>query len=265
MEQPVKDLANRIVERYKNLPYGQRILVGVAGVPGAGKSTLAFPLTELVNELLGTPTSKNHHLHVDKAQGLVSQDSDNDGSDKGQLAVSVSLDGWHTTRAELDKMPDPKEARRRRGAAFTFDADDWVAFIRSLRKSPPPPSIQYRTFDHAKKDPEPAPHPILPSHRIVIVEGLYVLLSTEPWKDSVALLDERIWVDCPNEVARSRLVERHLQTGIEPDRTSAEQRVDGSDMHNAQFIRDNLTEPTAVVHSILDPEYVKAVEERFMR
>lgn len=40
--------------------------------------------------------------------------------------------------------------------------------------------------------------------------------------------------------------------------------VDGSDMHNGQFIRDNLTEPTAVVHSVLDTEYVKAVEERFM-
>ena len=74
-------------------------------VPGAGKSTLAFPLTELVNELLGTPTSKKHHLHVDKAQGLISQDSEKDASDKGQIAVSVSLDGWHTTRAELDKMP----------------------------------------------------------------------------------------------------------------------------------------------------------------
>lgn len=110
------------------------------------------------------------------------------------------------------------------GAAFTFDADDWVSFIRSLRQSPPPAEVHYRTFDHAKKDPEPALHPILPSHRIVIVEGLYVLLSTEPWKDSVALLDERIWVDCPPEVARSRLVERHLQTGIEPDRHSAEAR-----------------------------------------
>ena len=80
------------------------IYIRIRSVPGAGKSTLAFPLTELVNELLGTPSSKSS-LHVDKAQGLVSPEETNGSSDAGQIAVSVSLDGWHTTRANLDKMP----------------------------------------------------------------------------------------------------------------------------------------------------------------
>lgn len=84
--------------------------------------------------------------------------------------------------------------------------------------------IAFRTFSHAKKDPEPGPHPILPSHRTIIIEGLYVLLNTEPWKEATDLLDERIWVDCPDDVAKSRLIARHVATGVESDEASARLR-----------------------------------------
>ena len=84
--------------------------------------------------------------------------------------------------------------------------------------------IAFRTFDHAKKDPEPGPFLIEPHHRIVVIEGLYVLLDTSPWQEAANLLDERIWVECEPAIARGRLVARHLQTGIEPDREAAERR-----------------------------------------
>lgn len=75
-------------------------------VPGSGKSTLAFPLTELINELLGFPASE--HFNVNKEQGLVSPEgSKSNGfvAASQRTAISVSLDGWHTTRADLDQMP----------------------------------------------------------------------------------------------------------------------------------------------------------------
>lgn len=118
--------------------------------------------------------------------------------------------------------------RAYQGAAFTFDADDYVAFVRALRRPSPAlessQGIAFRTFDHAKKDPEPGPFLIEPRHRIVVIEGLYVLLDTPPWREAAQLLDERIWVECEPAIARGRLVARHLQTGIEPDREAAEWR-----------------------------------------
>ena len=181
--------------------------------------------------------------------------------------------------------------RAYQGAAFTFDADDYVAFVRSLRDPciarDSSPGIAFRTFDHAKKDPEPGPFLIEPRHRIVVIEGLYVLLDTYPWRQAAQLLDERIWVECEPAIARSRLVARHLQTGIEPDREAAERRgacilvslfdaeaetktrvfcychaVDGSDMLNGEYIREHLVTPTSTVCSVLDMQYVKAVEEK---
>lgn len=76
-------------------------LVSTLRVPGAGKSTLAYPLTELINEKLGASAIAQH---VDREKGLVASSS----SRSDRIAISVSLDGWHTSRADLDKMPVSK-------------------------------------------------------------------------------------------------------------------------------------------------------------
>lgn len=86
------------------------------------------------------------------------------------------------------------------------------------------PEVHFRTFSHSKKDPEPGSYPITPFHRIIIIEGLYTLLTTQPWKQATDLLDERIWVDCPDEVAKARLIARHVATGVEADPDSARKR-----------------------------------------
>lgn len=67
-------------------------------------------------------------------------------------------------------------------------------------------------------------------HKIVIVEGLYCFLSISPWVDAAKSLDERIWVDCPKEVARKRLVDRHLIEGVEATPEAALKRVEQSDL-----------------------------------
>lgn len=38
--------------------------------------------------------------------------------------------------------------------------------------------------------------------------------------------------------------------------------VEGSDMHNGKYIRDNLAIPTATVESILDQHYAEAIEKQ---
>ncbi|KAL7008325.1 hypothetical protein EMMF5_002054 [Cystobasidiomycetes sp. EMM_F5] len=258
MDRAVELLADRVIELYhKRTSQDSRIIVGIAGIPGSGKSTLAFPLTELINEKLGVHLQG--HVQVDAKQALAQHAP----SEPNQIAIDVSLDGWHTSRADLAKFPDPEEARRRRGAAFTFDALDWVDFVTSLRQNPPPTGgIAFRTFSHSKKDPETGPFLITGHHQIIVLEGLYVLNTEPPWDKATEQLDERVWVDCPPDVARARLIERHLATGVENTREAAEKRIDGSDLRNAEYIVDNLAKPTITIESIIDLTYARAIEQR---
>ncbi|GAA6052420.1 hypothetical protein JCM3770_000233 [Rhodotorula araucariae] len=253
MEQTVSAVAEHVLARFRKTPKEQRLLVGIAGVPGSGKSTLAYPLVDRLNALLGVTVKEPSQVDLEDIVAAPGSDHAQD-----EVAVAVGLDGWHFPRAALDRFPDPAEARRRRGAAFTFDAEAYVSFIRTLRADPHRP-VPFPTFVHSLKDPQPSRVPILPSHRIIVIEGLYCLLDIKPWSEAARTLDERIWVDVEREVARERLVKRHLHTGVETELAAAEQRVDGSDMLNGDFIRQNLVEPTLRVNSRDDPLFAASV------
>lgn len=60
---------------------------------------MAFPLTELVNEKLGYHAKE--HTTIDPTTAMAAHAE----SSPSQIAIDVSLDGWHTTRADLDKFP----------------------------------------------------------------------------------------------------------------------------------------------------------------
>jgi pantothenate kinase len=79
-------------------------LVGVAGVPGSGKSTLVRAVCERLNAR-GTP------------------------------AVVVPMDGFHYYRRQLDQMPDAELAHARRGAEWTFDARAYHACLAGIKSS----------------------------------------------------------------------------------------------------------------------------------
>ena len=75
-------------------------------------------------------------------------------------------------------MPDPQRAHARRGAAFTFNAQAFVDRMRDLAgagtegASAP---VKLPSFDHGRGDPVEDDVCVLPTHRLVIVEGIYVL------------------------------------------------------------------------------------------
>ena len=95
------------------------------------------------------------------------------------VAIVTSMDGFHYYRAELDQMPDPALAHARRGAAFTFNAQRFVDCVRRIADGPRTDGAEQHvlvpTFDHGVGDPVEDDITILPCHRLVIVEGLYVL------------------------------------------------------------------------------------------
>lgn len=204
------------------VPPTERFIVGIAGVPASGKSTLSRLVFDRTIELLRA------QLAVEEARSAQN------------IVALVGLDGWHYTRAQLDAFPDPKLAHDRRGAHWTFDGEGYVEFVQQLRRPlqsesgalsdvPDGAVIYAPSFSHELKDPTPNAISITPRHRLVIIEGLYPFLDIEPWIDAGKLLDERWWVEIGEDEAKTRLVARHVVSGVAKDWEEAEWRAREND------------------------------------
>ncbi|CAA3003227.1 uridine kinase [Olea europaea subsp. europaea] len=71
-------------------------------------------------------------------------------------------------------------------------------------------------------------------HKVVIVEGNYLFLDEEVWKDISSIFDEKWFIDLDIEKAMQRVVRRHISTGKPPD--VAKWRIDYNDRPNAELI-----------------------------
>jgi pantothenate kinase len=167
------------------------------------------------------------------------------------------MDGFHLSRTQLDAMPDPDSAHARRGAAFTFDGNSFLSLVKKLREPvcPETSTLYAPSFDHAIKDPVHNDIAILPSVRIVIFEGNYCSLDKEPWKEAAKLMDELWFVDVDFEVARKRLIHRHVKAGIAKDEKEAEKRADENDLVNGKEIVESRLDVHEVITSQEDVEW----------
>jgi pantothenate kinase len=171
------------------------------------------------------------------------------------------MDGFHYSRAQLDQMPDPKEAHWRRGAAFTFDASAVLKTVKELRQSCD--TVLAPSFDHALKDPVADDIKIPSTVRVVIAEGNYLALNIDPWNKIENIVDELWFADVDFAVARKRLVGRHVRAGICPDEESAGRRADGNDLVNGKQIVDNKVKHiTEIIKSVEDDSWTAVKKEK---
>ncbi|WP_030805030.1 nucleoside/nucleotide kinase family protein [Streptomyces sp. NRRL F-2799] len=180
----------------------RRAILGIAGGPGAGKTTLAGHLVRALN------------------------------ADGPPWVAHVPMDGFHLADAELDRLG----RRDRKGAPDTFDAAGYAALLRRLRETPADPDevVYAPAFERDLEQPVAGSIPVPPSARLVVTEGNYLLLHEGSWAGVRPLLDE-VWyceVDEPERVRR--LVARHVEFGKEE--TAAVAWVLGTDQRNADLI-----------------------------
>jgi pantothenate kinase len=180
---------------------GRRRVLGIAGPPGAGKTTVVAAL------LVASP-------HDPRLAGRVAH---------------LPMDGFHQTNAELDRLG----RRERKGAPDTFHVADYAATLAAVRSSPRV-VVRGPAFDHAVGEPEADAIEVGVEADLVVTEGNYLLLDEPRWREVRESLDETWFCALPDVQRRTRLVARHVEAGRRPD--DAVRWVNHSDEANARLV-----------------------------
>ncbi|MFD9068771.1 nucleoside/nucleotide kinase family protein [Streptomyces lasiicapitis] len=179
---------------------GPRVVLGLAGPPGAGKSTLA---RALVAEI-------------------------------GAAAAYLPLDGFHLSNAQLERLG----LTSRKGSKPSFDVYGYVALLRRvLDDTATGLDIYVPDYDRTLHEPVAARHRVPPTARIVVTEGNYLACDLPGWRAARELMAACWYVDAPRDVRQKRLVERQLAGGRGV--TEARAWVADNDAPNGELVEES--------------------------
>jgi pantothenate kinase len=190
------EIQQAVAELRSRLTSGKRLLLGVAGSPGSGKSTFSACLADALGQ---------------------------------DTALVVPMDGFHLGNAIIDGTP----LRQRKGAPDTFDVGGYISLLQRLGRRDE--DVVYAPdFRRTLDEPVAASLAVPAAVPIIITEGNYLLNDDPRWQQVRAQLDEVWFIDTPRDLRLARLVERHMLYGM--DRAAAEAWANGPDAANARLI-----------------------------
>ena len=193
----VSDLVDQLTQQLAADDAPERLVVGLVGAPGSGKSTISEQLETAL-----------------KAAGI--------------FAGLVAMDGFLLSNTVLDELG----RRNRKGAPDTFDVEGYLMTLDRVRADGAPQILVpvYRRDLH-----EPvAAGSLVSGTGVVITEGNYLALETRGWGAARERIDLLIHIDVPEEVLVLRLLNRREDFGMNP--LAAGHWVRTVDLPNARLI-----------------------------
>jgi len=177
-----QSLADLAEDARKLTTAGPRAVLGLAGPPGAGKSTLARALVARI----------------------------------GEQAAYLPLDGFHLANAQLERLG----LTARKGSEPSFDVRGYVALLRRVLDDTAG-DIYVPDYDRTLHEPVAARHVVPPAARLVVTEGNYLACDLPGWREARALMAACWYVEAPPDVRQARLVERQLAGGRDANEARA--------------------------------------------
>ncbi|WP_458524510.1 nucleoside/nucleotide kinase family protein [Onishia taeanensis] len=192
----IHEVAARVLESANDR---QRFIVALAGPPAAGKSFLSAWLCRELNER------------------------------RPGIAAVVPMDGYHYDNAVLE----PEGLVPVKGAPETFDIDGLHRDLERIRRAER--TVAVPVFDRPLDLARAGGRLIMLEHRVIIVEGNYLLLDQGDWPVLRPLFDLTLFLEVPDELLEARLIQRWL--GMGQDQAGAIERTRHKDMLNARLIK----------------------------
>lgn len=177
---------------------GKRLVLGIAGCPGGGKSTLAAQVVHALGP----------------AQ-----------------AALVPMDGFHLANSTLISL----DRRHLKGAPDTFDDTGYVALVERLANGAGGAVVYAAEFRRDLGEPIAGAIAVSPDVPLIVTEGNYLLYDRAAWGNVAGWLHECWYVDVDDSLRIERLIARHIHFGKSPE--EAHEWVMRSDEANADLIR----------------------------
>jgi pantothenate kinase len=206
---PRYQLVDRVRALRARVGPGRPVLIGVAGEPGSGKSTLTASLVAALQE-------------------------------DGTTAVLVPMDGFHLANVALAALGRAE----RKGAIDTFDGAGYTALLTRLRGAGSD-TVWAPTYDRSIEESVANAIAVPAGIDVVVTEGNYLLVDDGPWSAVRWLLDEAWAVEVDADLRMERLVARHIEFGKPPEQAVA--WVEAVDVPNSDFVRSTFGRADLVV------------------
>ena len=181
---------------------GARRLIGIAGAPGSGKSTVADALADRLN-----------------------------AEAPGRAGV-LPMDGYHFD----DGVLAARGLLARKGAPETFDVGGLRHMLGRLRANGED-EIAVPVFDRALEISRAGARLIARRTEVLVVEGNYLLLALAPWAGLHVAFDMTVMIRVGEDVLRQRLEARWQGYGLSPAQMRA--KLDDNDLPNGRHLIAN--------------------------